>query len=240
MIDNSKARGLQQLYHAGAPDALNALAVECEGIAFVLVKAQCRKYGLYFESEKILEFAHDASAQFIAQYLKHDDYTVRSFSGRIRKDVENVMFGRARNKQNAFEDGQVQNIDLKTIRYSVVVHDGTVTIPINPITALDEIVADHTQGKKIAADLYRSKSYSAAIRRIAAYVDRDWIYAHAEKMHFIFKTFRWRPGKGDRLPKNGSRRVCGEVLRSQRAESQQSDQRADRISQRRNRQGGGR
>lgn len=73
MIDNSKARGLQEIYKAGGKGALNALAIECECIALKLVKAQCRKYHLHFEWPKIKEFAHDAAAQFITQYLKHAD-----------------------------------------------------------------------------------------------------------------------------------------------------------------------
>ena len=201
MIDNSRARGLQEIYKAGGVGALNALAAECYCIAFILVKGQCKKYGLHFEGEKLQEFAHDAAAQFIAQYLKHADYNVQQFSGRILKDVQNVMFGRARNKQDAFEDGQLQ---LDETHENLAAPEGF-RATINPATALDELVATHEWGKKIAADLWRSKSYSQAIRRIAAYVGREWIYENAEKMRFVFKTFRWRP----RMRENARfRRVC--------------------------------
>ena len=188
MIDNSRAHGLQEIYKAGAPGALNALAIECEAIAVVLVLAQCRKYCLRFEKERVEEFAHDAAAQFISQYLKHDDYNVRSFSARIRRDVLNVMFGRKRNKQNAFEDRQLQ---LDESHDTLTAPEGF-RIDINPSTALAELVADHPQGKKIAADLARSKSYSQAIRRIAVYVGREWIYEHAEKIQFVFRVFHWK------------------------------------------------
>ncbi len=228
MIDNSKARGLQEIYKAGGEGALNALAEECERIAYVLVKAQCRKCGLYFEREKLEEYAHDAAAQFISQYLKHADYTVRSFSGRIRRDVLNVMFGRARNKQDSFEDGQLQHDGALENREA-----GDARAEVNPTTALDELVADHPEGKKIAADLYRSKSYAQAVRRIATYVGREWIYKHAEKMHFVFKAFRWRPGANGRIPRGGTGGVRQSVLRGEQAELLKPGQRPIAISQRR-------
>ncbi len=219
MIDNAKALGLQEIYKAGCIGALNALAMECEGIAFVLVKAQCRKYGLYFEHERIREYAHDAAAQFIAQYLKHSDYSVRSFSGRIRRDVLNVMFGRARNKQDSFEDEQLQHEDAFIDK-----HGGNGHEAINPGTGLEDLVAEHPEGKKIAADLYRSRSYTVAVRRIAAYVERGWIYEHAERLHYIFKTFRWRPSAKGRTSRTGSRGVPEAVLCSERPERKQNDQ----------------
>jgi hypothetical protein len=114
MIDNSRARGLQEMYLAGCLGALEALSEECIAMAYVLVKNQCRKYGLRFDRDRLEELAHDAAAQFIAQYLKHDDYRVDNFSGRILKDVQNVMFGRARSKQSCFEDNQ----SSLTIRHS--------------------------------------------------------------------------------------------------------------------------
>lgn len=215
MIDNTKARGLQEIYKAHGNGALNALAIECEGIAFVIVKAQCRKYGLRFEREKLEEFSHDAAAQFIAQYLKHADYNVRNFPARIRRDVLNVMFGRARNKQLAFEDGQIQMYARRSGK-TLAIREHLET-QINAATALDELVADHPQGKKIAADLYRSKTYSMAIRRIAVYVGREWIYEHAEKMHFVFKTFRWRPSENRCVSGNRARPLCGSVLPGKRA-----------------------
>jgi hypothetical protein len=228
VIDNTKARGLQEIYKASGNGALNALAQECQGIAFVIVKAQCRRYGLRFEREKIEEFSYDAAAQFIAQYLKHADYNVRNFSARIRRDVLNVMFGRARNKQDSFEDGQLQHDDCFTDEPAPGKE------AINPTTALDELVADHPQGKKIAADLYRSKSYSQAIRRIAAYVGRDWIYAHAEKMHFIFRAFRWHPRADRGILGSGPRRVLQGVLPSEQAEREQLGERAGEIPTGRN------
>jgi hypothetical protein len=237
MIDNSKARGLQEIYKARGNGALNALAVECEGIAFIIVKAQCRKYGLRFEREKVLEFAHDAAAQFISQYLKHADYNVRSFSARIRRDVLNVMFGRKRNKQNAFEDGLVQI--LSPYSRTQIIDGQMLQQHMNSSTALDELIADHPQGMKIAADLARSKSYSQAIRRIAIYVGREWIYEHAEKMHHVWKTFRWKPETKGGIRRTGVRRLCPGLLCSEPAELQQPDQRSNKIPQRRNRKGGG-
>lgn len=227
MIDNSKARGLQEIYKAGGRGALNALAIECEGIAFVLVLAQCRKYGLHFEREKLEEFAHDAAAQFITQYLKHADYSVRSFSGRIKRDVLNVMFGRARNKQYSFEDGQLQHDDS----YPGGGVDSRVS-EINLSTALDDLVADHEQGKKIAADLYRSRSYRVAVRRIAVYVEREWIYQHAEKMHCVFKTFRWRPSESGRVPGAGARGVPQDVLPGKQAKRKQPAKRSGKVAER--------
>lgn len=227
MIDNSKARGLQEMYKAGAIGALNALAIECEAISAILVKALCRKYGLRFEREKLEEFAHDAAAQFIVQYLKHDDYSVRSFSGRIRRDVLNVMFGRARNKQDSFEDGQMQHDDC-FIDLSHPTHEA-----INPRTALDELVADHSMGKKIAADLYRSKSYTMAVRRIAAYAGREWVYQHAEKLHSVFKTFRWRPSAKNSPVGIRAGRVSEDLLCRESSKRKLHDQRACTVSQRR-------
>jgi hypothetical protein len=203
---NREATGLQAMYQAGARGALDALASKCNVIALILVKAKCRKYHVTFRREKLEEIAHDAAAQFIAMYLKRPGYSVRCFSARIEKDVLNLMFGRARNKQDAFEDSVLTTDHaLKAERRA--------RENIVPQTALDDLVAEHELGKKIAADLYRSRSYAVAVRRISAYVDQRWIYQHAEKMHFVFKTFRWRPARSDRsLPGPGSGSVPEGVL----------------------------
>jgi hypothetical protein len=221
MIDNSRARGLQEMYLAGCLGALEALSEECIAMAYVLVKNQCRKYGLRFDRDRLEELAHDAAAQFIAQYLKHDDYRVENFSGRILKDVQNVMFGRARSKQSCFEDNQA-NIRQSTKAESNEEYQRWYT----KATSLSDLVSEHIYGKKIAADLYRTRNYKLAVRRISAYVEREWLYSHAEALHKVWETFRWRPKNVQCISGKGAIGVCRGVLSGERSERKQPVQRS--------------
>lgn len=213
------------MYHAGAVGALNALAEECTRIALILVKTICKKKVLRFSRDRIEEIAHDAAALIIARYLKSPEYTVRRFYAALWDAAQEIMFDGHRRRQKSFEDRQISMPPERQIfeRYTDEM--------INPSTALDELVADHAQGKRIAIDLSRSKSYAMAIRRISCYVERQWIYEHAEKLHTIFKTLRWRPGKNRSQSENRVASVCGALCLHEWPKPEQPDRRADRISE---------
>ena len=197
MIDNSRARGLQAMYHAGAVGALNALAEECTRIAFILVKTICRKKALRFSRDRMEEIAHDAAALIIARFLKCPDYTVRKFYSAQWDAVQCVMFDSHRRKQKSFEKNQV------SLPVGIRASEAQLTEPVNPSTALDELVSDHPAGKRIAIDLSRSKSYSMAVRRIACYVERQWINEHAEALHEVCRVLHWKAGKAGGVSRTG-------------------------------------
>lgn len=225
MRDDFRAQGLQSMYHAGAVGALNALAEECTRIAFVLVKTICKRKSLRFSREKMEEYAHDAAALVIARYLRCPDYSIRKFYSALWNALQEVIFDGHRRKQKSFEQAQSSISDYNA--------DLAECIEIvNPSTALDELVSDNSKGKRIAIDLSRSTSYAKAIRRIAAYVEREWIYANAAKLHSVFKTMRWRPNTKSRISKTRSGRISHKVLRGQQAEHEQPVQRASSISER--------
>lgn len=214
MRDDFRAQGLQSMYHAGAVGALNALAEECTSIAFILVKTICKKKGLHFSREHMEEYAHDAAALVIARYLKCPDYSIRRYYSVIWGTLQTVMFDGHRRKQKSFEDRQLSLLNNKGSEYKQ-------REPINLSTAFDELATDHPKGKRIVMDLACSTSYAKAIRRIAAYVGREWVYEHAEKLHTVFKTFKWKPNKARHISGNGSGQLSHTVLQVQQREQEQ-------------------
>lgn len=229
MTPDQRAIGLQSIYHAGRREALAPLRKECQAIAAGIVRWELRRRGLRLTVERIEELATDASARLIAQYLKHPDYRVRNFSSRLRCEVRYVMFAPARSRQQNFEEHLVVTGDADL--HSA---DREKQEQIPQSMALDALVADHPRGKKIAADLCRSLYYRVAIRRIAEYVERRWIYEHAEALHQVFRTFHWRPspraGKGE--PAAGAGGLREALRRGKQDERLKSHRRAGEVAER--------
>ena len=229
MTPDQRAIGLQSIYHAGRAEALAPLREECQAIAAGIVRWECRRRGLRLSVDQIEELATDASARLIAQYLKHPDYRVRNFSSRLRCDVRYVMFAPARSRQQCFEDhlSVIGDID----RHSAI---GENPERVPAAAALDLLVAEHPKGKKIAADLCRSLYYRVAIRRIAEYVERRWIYEHAETLHQVFRTFHWRPasrgGQGEPAARAGGLRET--LRRGKQDERVESHRGAGEVAER--------
>jgi hypothetical protein len=226
---DQRAIGLQSIYHAGRAEALAPLREVCQAIAAGIVRGERRRRGLYLAVERIEEIASDAAGQLVAYYLRNPGYNVRSFRRRLAYEVCLIMNAGARSKQRHFED------HLHTIgdpdRHSDCLEARE---RVAPAAALDALVAEHPKGKKIAADLYRSLYYRVAIRRIAAYVDRRWIYEHAEALHQVFRTFHWRPtprgGQGQPAARAGGLRQA--LRRGKQDERVESHRGADKVAER--------
>lgn len=227
-MSEHRAIGLQSIYRAGRKEALGALAEDCKAIAAHIVRTECRSHGLHFTVERIEELAHEASARFIEQYLKHPGYEVRNFGCRIRYDVRHVMYDRERKKQKSFEAHQ--ELMGETEKYPTQDREPQ---RFSPASALDELVADHPRGKKIAADLYRTRNYRLAVKRIAVYVERRWIYEHAEALHQIFATFHWRPPRAPGgVPGTGPAELRSALLRGKSQEHVESGKRSHEVAER--------
>ncbi len=228
-MKESTAGGLQSIYYAGRREALAPLRDECQAIAAGIVRRECRRRGITLSVEALEEIASDAAGQLIAHYLRNPDYWVRSFPGRLAYEVRNILCAPLRSRQRSFEEA-VESTDEADAHAAAAEQQ---TPALRPELALDALVSDHAQGKKIAADLYRSRYYRQAIRRIAAYVDRRWIYAHAETLHQVFRTFHWRPASdaADLLaPRPGD--VRDALRRGKRQERVASNRGADKVAER--------
>ncbi len=188
-MKESRAGGLQSIYYAGRREALAPLRDECQAIAAGIVRREMRRRGMTLPVDEIEEIASDAAGQLIAHYLRDPTYRVRSFPGRLAYEVRNILCAPLRSRQRSFEEA-VESTDEADAHAARSDHQA---LALPPEIALDVLVAEHEQGKKIAADLYRSRYYRQAIRRIAIYVERRWIYEHAETLHQVFRTFHWRP-----------------------------------------------
>ncbi|MDD5303527.1 MAG: hypothetical protein PHS14_10515 [Elusimicrobia bacterium] len=228
-MKETRAGGLQSIYYAGRPEALAPLRDECQAIAAGIVRRECRRRGMHLPVDALEEIASDAAGQLMAHYLRNPEYWVRNFPSRIAFEVRNVMNAPLRSQQGSFEEG-LESTDEADAHESAsdAKHDAP-----RPALALDAMVADHPQGKKIAADLYRSRYYRQAIRRIAVYVERRWIYEHAETLHQVFRTFHWRPARHEEdILGSGYGRVREALRCGKRKERITSDRGADKVAER--------
>jgi len=229
MNDEQRAIGLQSIYHAGRREALAPLRDCCQAIASSIVRCERRRLGIHLSVADIEEISSDAAAQLIENYLRNPSYIVRWFRVRLVYEVRNVLYAPLRSKQRHFEDHLTITGDIDKHSSGP---DDRERVP--EAAALDALVAEHPKGKKIAADLCRSLYYRVAIRRIAAYVDRRWIYEHAEALHQVFRTFHWRPAPrgGQSQPAARAGGLRETLRRGKRDERVESHRGADKVAER--------
>lgn len=219
-MDESKARGLQSMYEAGAPAALQALHEECTLMAQTLARDEMKSYGLPLSHDRAQQIASDAAGALMVRYLADPGFTVKRFSKYLGFRVREQLFISPRQKQRTFED--------KTIFSDEAVANSTTEDLHADVAAvrdrLLELVESHPRGKKAAADLCRSRSYRQAIRRVSAYVGRQWIYDHAEALHEVYRALHWKEGANGRLHRSGLAAVREALLQGKRDQRKPADQ----------------
>jgi hypothetical protein len=179
VIDNAKARGLQEIFSAGRREALEPLAVECRAIAFEIAKKYHR-----FPRERREEIAHEATSRLIERYLKNPAYHVRSFSGILRTEVLHVVTGGVKNGRPCVEiERTMASIDEGVIT-------DTRQSKGDERTYFDDLRTEHPEGDRIILDLYRATTFRAAVLRLSEYVDRRWLYDRSAKLRTVYKMTR--------------------------------------------------
>lgn len=233
MIDESRARGLQSMYQAGAVGALSPLYEECTGIAYMIALKKARGMngdGGVFTHDKLVEIAGSAAIELVKRYLSDSDFHVRRFTKFLDYRVRDAMFTPLKYTQQTFEDKVEYRLEIdgfETFKPNESFHDPYLThfeisFGTDPLL---EIVCSHPKGKKIAADLCRSRSYRQAIRRIAVYVERRWIYEHAEALHEVYRTLHSKTQ--DRgISRGGLSAVRKRLLQGKRYQREQADKRS--------------
>jgi hypothetical protein len=224
MINEAKARGLQQMFQGGATGALQPLYEECVGIAYQIAKRKVRKLNgeaAAFNRDRLIDIAHGASIRLIERYLKDSSFPCRSFTRYLDYKVSAEMFISPKQKQKTFEDKIEYKLDI-------VAPAGMSITDVITTDLVLEIANSDPWGKKAIADLCRSRSYRQAVRRIAVYVQRRWIYDHAEALHQIYRTLHRggsSKGKVGGIRGGGLVAVRKRILQGKRDQQEQADKR---------------
>jgi len=228
MNDEQRATGLQSIFHAGQREALAPLRDCCQQIAASIVRWERKRRGIHLSVQAIEEIASDAAGQLIAHYLRNPGYSVQRFRVRLAYEVRNILNEPLRSHQRSFESQMHLTPDADRHESAAAARPA-----IHPEKALEVLVADHEHGKKIAADLARSTSYRVAVKRIACYVERSWIYEHAEALHQVFRTFHWRPSSrgGQGQPAAGAGGLRETLRRGKQDERVESHRGADKVAE---------
>jgi len=210
------------MYQAGAAGALQPLYEECSAIAYAIAlkKARASRKPNGFNHGRLVEIAHAAAVKLIERYVGNPAFHVRHFAYYIGKEVSHAMFTPPRYSQQRFEESvtMVREIEFwETV--DKLAPKGTDDVAV-------AIATSHKWGKKAIADLCRSRSYRLAIRRIAVYVERKWIYDHAEDLHAVYRTFH-RKTPGSRIRGGGLGAVRHRLLQDQQRHRELADQRAN-------------
>ena len=221
MIDEAKARGLQSMYRAGAGGALQPLYEECSSIAYAIALKKARaSRSNGFNHSRLVEISHAAAVKLIERYVDNPAFHVRHFAYYIGKEVTHAMFTPARYSQQRFEESVTM---VREIEFWETVDK---LAPKGTDDAAVAIATSHKWGKKAIADLCRSRSYRLAIRRIAVYAERKWIYDHAEDLHAVYRTLH-RKTPGSRIRGSGLGEVRHRLLQEQQRHHELADQRVD-------------
>jgi signal transduction histidine kinase len=178
MIDNTKARGLQEIFAAGRREALEPLAIECNNIAYQITKKFQR-----FSRERRAEIAHEASARLIERYLRNPDYRVKGFTNMLRIEVRHVVTGGGHaNRPKAIAERTMLPIED--------VHCAERQPRDDVQYYAEDIESEHPQGGRILRDIYRATTFRAAILALSEYVDRRWLYDHSVKLRTVYRMTR--------------------------------------------------
>lgn len=216
MISEARAHGLQAMYLAGAIGALAALREECTSISCRIINAKVRKMHLPVSRERIEEIASDSASMLIARFLSDPGFHVRRFGKMLGYRINDELFISPRQKQRTFE----ARIQFKDFLSDTACESGA--DPVDD-AALD-LATSHPWGKKAVADLCRSRSYRQAIKRIATYVERRWIYDHATGLHQVYRALHTKTGPRGSVSRSGLSAVRKELLRRQQTEHKLSSE----------------
>jgi hypothetical protein len=184
VIDDSKAQGLQAIYRAGRKEALNALAEECQGIAFAIVRARVRRLRLCMDRSAMEDAAHEASTRLISRYLRNPEYLVRRFPKILHREVLHVMT----------DGGHQDRPKAVALRETIEVDDTLAArLPEAQEDArfyAQDLETEHPRGREILVDIYRATSFRAGMLKLAEYVDKRWLLDRAVKLRTVYKMTR--------------------------------------------------
>ena len=190
MKDDSRAKACQAIYLLTRDDrALGELYKECavitrDRLAYVLHTTQ-----FAMDEERFDRVVNDATMNLLEYYLKKDDYVVKFFNQRLLQEVRRILYlphGRLAN-DNKWEKRTVQ---LDETYDSIAAPTAVEAIDLT--YALQDVLTEHPRGRQIVIDIYRARTYKAAILTISTYVDKRWIYDRAEKLYRVYKFTRRR------------------------------------------------
>ena len=202
------------MYLSGTDGALQPLAEECMAIAQQITWGNVRKLRLCVGHDRVEQIAHDASAALMESYLRDGAFRVSRFATYLSYRVKDQLFISPRQKQKMFEARVIFEENVKPCDHEErASHNGD---------ALLEIAESHSWGKKAVADLCRSRSYRQAIKRIAAYVERRWIYDHAEALHQVYRALHAKKGENGGVSRSGLVGVRKALLRRRETEHEQT------------------
>lgn len=150
----------------------------------VLLSAYMRKKGLVFSADKKREVIHDTAAGIVEYYLKHPERTHSlGIHGKINMQILHQLHS---SKARRWNNEDVE-LDADLAAPTKVVEE------LDPMTFVDDIRKDsRVEGKRIIFDLYTAKYYRSAIKRIALYTPKPWMYNHATQLATIFRNTRDR------------------------------------------------
>jgi hypothetical protein len=208
LIDERRAHGLQAMYHAGAAGALQPLQEACAEIAQRITTAKVRRLRLPFSHDRIKEIAHDASSGLVSRFLDDPGFRVKRFSKMLGYRVQDELFVSPRQRQKTFE--------ARVLFKDSPLESCAETVPTRETDSALELAESHRWGKKAVADLCRARSYRQAIKRIAAYVERRWIYDHADALHEVYRALHAKKGKDGSVSRSGLAGVRRSLLQGRR------------------------
>lgn len=164
------------------PKDLDKLYTLAKEAARVYVISYTRSIGYRIHPDRVPEVCHDATTRMIEAHLKYPDKAAMPIAERLWNEIlyqiHNPTVARYEQRVGTLED-----------------YDPGISIPepemTDPMGYLREIVTDTgVQGRRIVFTLFSNKHYRTAIKAIACYTPRQWIYENAVKLHIIYKMTR--------------------------------------------------
>lgn len=219
MIDDSRAQAYQALYLIfNDSRALGELYKECVVIANARLGVYLKRKHLQLQSYRFEEVAHQAATYLIEYYLRKPTYVVQHFATRLSQEILRTLHTRHGKDAGEYKWERFQHIQLneedhleipaplvRKPSYFAPRKKQTIDGIPQLITCYDreelvgniltEIKEDHPQGARIIVDIYRASTYTDAIKAIAKYVRKQWIYDHALRLEHLFNMTRRRYAK---------------------------------------------
>lgn len=188
MKDDTRAKACQAVYILTRDDiALGELYKECIDITRDRLSYALHSTQFSMDRDRFDRVVNDATINLLEYYLKKRDYVVRFFNQRLLQEVRRVLYSPhgVHANDNKWDKRNVQLADEHAEIESPQLEEKT-----DLSYALQDILSEHEYGKKIVIDIYRSKTYKAAILTISKYVSKRWIYDRAEKLYRVYKFTR--------------------------------------------------
>jgi hypothetical protein len=188
MVDDTRAKACQSVYILTRSDiALGELHKECVAIARNMVEHITWTTKYTMSPDRAMQIAQDGAVNLMEYYLKKRDYVVRFFNKRMQHIIREILYskyGRHAN-DNRWEQ---HNIQLDDEHNEIACKEEEEKLDLT--YALEDILSEHPDGKRIVIDIYRARTYKSAILTINKYVSKRWIYDRAEKLYRVYKYTR--------------------------------------------------